>query len=105
MPFVYISSRGTGVSGSDADQVSGPDGADRVAGLDYLRDALVAECERALERHGAADDPQVQVAGRHRDRPHDRLPVALQPWLRRIAPLQPAGLDEGELLHGREDPM
>ena len=51
---------------------------DSVADLGDLRHAFVPERERLLKRDHPPHDQLVEVAGRDRERPHDRLAVALE---------------------------
>ena len=53
-------------------------------------------------KNGAAgEDGPVEVARRDRDRPHDRLAGAGTGGRLDVLPLEPTGLEEGQLLHSR----
>src|SRR6185369_1719117 len=79
--------------------VAGLDGGHEVADVEHLGDALVPERERRRERAGAGDDQRVEVAGGHGDVAHDRLAVAGQGGLGRVAPLEPARSGVGQGAH------
>src|SRR5262249_33164089 len=83
----------------DADQVAGLDRLHRVADLGHLCDALVAEREGPGDRRQALYERDVDVAGGERHRLDDRLAVALEGRVGRVAPLELAPLDELERSH------
>jgi hypothetical protein len=72
---------------------------DVVAHLEDLRNGLVAEGERALERCQPHDDGTVEVAGRRHDRLNDRVIIGLQHGHRSVDIAQLAPLDVLEPLH------
>ena len=78
-PAAHAAHASAGDLERDDDDVARRDSLHRVAGLDHLRDALVPERERLRRRDRAGEERRVQVAHRHRERPHERLAVALQP--------------------------
>ena len=82
------------------DPIAGLERADVVADRDQLADALVAEREGPAERRPAVDHQAVEVAGRDRQRPHQRVGAARQLEVGDLERLDPVGLDQGRLLHG-----
>jgi hypothetical protein len=84
----------------NADELALTEGRHRVAGVDDLCDALVAEREGRRKGRVAADDQCVEVAGGHRERTHEGGPVRAELRLGCLAPLEVVGGGVGELLHG-----
>jgi hypothetical protein len=83
----------------DDDPLPYRDRADLAADLDDLADPLVTDWERAGERRRSVDQRGVQIAGCDRDRADQGILVVGQPGGRDVAPLDPALLDEEQLLH------
>jgi hypothetical protein len=69
--------------------------------LDHLGDAFVAEVDRRDERRLPEDHGLVDVARRHRERPHDRLALVPALGIRNLVPAQPARVLEYERAHQR----
>ena len=63
---------------------------DLLPDLEHLGDALVADSKAGMLRHGdgAAKDLAIEVAGGRRNRPHDRLQIALNGKVRPLLPLE-----------------
>ena len=72
----------------------------RVADLDDLRHALVADREGTIERRYASDDRAVEITSGRGDRPHDRVVVGAQPRLRDLTELNLTATNERQLAHG-----
>jgi hypothetical protein len=64
---------------------------DRVAELDDLRDALVAERKRPGEWRLAPQDHLVEIACRRGDRPEEGVVAALNGRIRNLPPFQMTG--------------
>src|SRR5439155_13450913 len=71
------------------------------AGLDDLRDELVAERKGPRERHEAVHDGVVDVARRDDERAHERVVRRLEACVRSLLPSHRTGLDERQLSHAR----
>ena len=71
----------------------------RVADLDDLGHALVPERKRLADRDHARQEGRVEVAHRHRQRPHERLTVAFQDGCGDVTPAHRARTRDLELSH------
>ena len=91
----------TAVGGTPPRQVRPAETAHGAAGLDDLRDELVAERKGPRERHEAVHDGVVDVARRDDERAHERVVRRLEARVRSLLPSHRTGLDERQLSHAR----